>query len=237
MSRLKRRAYCEHECVTFRIENDAMMRFYCPECGKALAVDASRVGKPGSCPACKSKFTIPAGRIDDENTARGRKNESAGGTGVATDEPPDADDESATAGGEQAGSARPKRRRKRKKSAKTWFPSRLASGFPLALFVFVSVTLAYLVLVNIWRPAAYVAVGLGWLLTIIGWFWLIMTAFEEGAMLGMLCIVLPPFALYHAVMHFDDAKEALFVHFAGIILLALGRATGSFDIEPLPDIG
>jgi hypothetical protein len=40
-----------------------MIRFSCPNCGKNLAVDDSKAGAVGTCPACRQKIKVPAPAI------------------------------------------------------------------------------------------------------------------------------------------------------------------------------
>jgi hypothetical protein len=43
-----------------------MIEFQCPKCHKRLRADESKAGKPCVCPACQTRFPIPAAAADDD---------------------------------------------------------------------------------------------------------------------------------------------------------------------------
>jgi hypothetical protein len=74
-----------------------MIRFKCPKCEKALAVDEAKAGAAGTCPQCGHKFRIPAGKATSAERGAAvpaaKPKPSAPKPAAAKPAPPPADDQ------------------------------------------------------------------------------------------------------------------------------------------------
>jgi hypothetical protein len=74
-------------------------------------------------------------------------------------------------------------------------------------------------------------VGLGTLLIVVGWVWIIVMAFQSGDVLwGVLSIFCGILAIVWAAMHMDRARTPLLLMVGGIIVNAIGGALGGVSM-------
>ena len=73
---------------------------------------------------------------------------------------------------------------------------------------------------EIWtvRPLILVPVVLGSVLSLVGYVWVIVIAFQDDATQGMLCICFGPYMLYYILVNFDETKQAGIIWLAGTVL-------------------
>jgi hypothetical protein len=74
----------------------------------------------------------------------------------------------------------------------------------------------------IWPPAAFVPIALGWILAMGGGLWFLIVAFQDSALEGLLCFLVPFYSLYYLITHFEETKRPFFVQLAGMGLAMLG---------------
>jgi len=64
---------------------------------------------------------------------------------------------------------------------------------------------------------------LGMIIALIGGVWLIVTAFREGLLWGLGCLLLPIVSLAFVIMHWDEAKKPFLVNLLGVLLVFLPK--------------
>jgi hypothetical protein len=75
-------------------------------------------------------------------------------------------------------------------------------------------------------PVAYVPVALGWLLQFVAGVWLLVIAFQDNVVQGLLCLCVPFYSLFYLITHFDETKNALFLWLIGLGVLIMGGCAG-----------
>jgi hypothetical protein len=103
------------------------------------------------------------------------------------------------------------------------------SGFNTTVQVMLGVVGLCLVLaiVGIFVPAvAIVPVAVGWLLMLGGSLWLLIIAFQDEVMHGLLCLCVPFYSLFYLITHFDETKNTLFLWLIGFGILMMGGCAG-----------
>ncbi len=83
-----------------------------------------------------------------------------------------------------------------------WFDPFIAGAAVLGVIGLVFIGAAL-----IFPPLAALPILLGSLLCVIGWIWLLMVAFQNDVMAGILCIVLPFYGLVYVASNFEDCKH------------------------------
>ncbi len=73
--------------------------------------------------------------------------------------------------------------------------------------------------------------GVGVVLVLVGWIWLLVMAFQEGILwgLGMLCLG-PIVGLIYSILHWQQARSPFLTYVAGLGALAAARMMG-FEIS------
>ncbi len=59
-----------------------------------------------------------------------------------------------------------------------------------------------------------------------GGLWLVVVAFQEGALWGLGCVFIPFVGLVFAVLHWEDAARPFLLAVAGGVLMGVGSAMG-----------
>jgi hypothetical protein len=164
------------------------------------------------------------------------------------------EDDESSADEEAEPEERPRRKRKKKKRrgpSKAGSAIKLPGGleltpFALTLVVFgggglVLIMIAF-VFSFVFPPVAIVLsivlYGLASLLMFGGGLWLLVVAFQDDALQGLLCLFVPLYSLYYLITHFEDCRRPFLVQVVGFVLM-LGAGcplmcTGSIHAPPMP---
>jgi hypothetical protein len=119
----------------------------------------------------------------------------------------------------------PRRPRKKKRRKNSTSFGGLSTAVKVVLGV-VGVCLVLSVVGIFVPPVAYVPVALGWLLQFAAGIWLLVIAFQDSALHGLLCLCVPFYSLFYLITHFDDTKNVLFLWLIGFGLLIMGGCSG-----------
>ena len=65
----------------------------------------------------------------------------------------------------------------------------------------------------------------------VGWIWIVIIAFRESKFQGLLCVFIPPYAIYYGIKRWSDAKKPLVIASVGIVLLIVGIVYGLPGME------
>src|SRR5262249_27090593 len=104
---------------------------------------------------------------------------------------------------------RKRRRRRRKKRSRTLgfleflgfgTITLVALGLALVGFLFVPASFAL-------PPLIFVPMALGSVLSLVGWVWIVVIAFQDDSTQGLLCFCCGPYVLYYVIANFDEAKQ------------------------------
>jgi len=237
-----------------------MIRFPCPGCDKKLGIPEAMAGRVAVCPKCKHKFRVPRqetmeaeGDVEERVAAAPRPVRPA--PSAKTRRPVEEDDERPAKRsrrpveeeGDEAEAVRPAREverddedeneparpiRKRRKKRRRKQSNGIA-GMPPLVIVGISVfgVCLVLALASFFVPLlAIVPIGLGWLLMLAGGIWFLVVAFQDNALAGILCLVIPFYSLYYLITNFDAEKKPFMLQAAGMVLLMLGSCAGSFGL-------
>ena len=69
---------------------------------------------------------------------------------------------------------------------------------------------------------AIVAAVIGGIVAGVGWIWAVITAFHESTSQGLLCLFIPPYAIYYAIKRWSDLKKPLIIGLVGVVVLIAG---------------
>jgi hypothetical protein len=69
---------------------------------------------------------------------------------------------------------------------------------------------------------AMVLVIIGYIVMAVGGIWILILAFQDSAMWGILCFCIPLASFVFVFTHFEDAKKPFFVWLAGLPIYLLG---------------
>ena len=210
-----------------------MIRLQCPKCERKLVVKPEFAGRLALCPGCQTKMRVPevqasaddSAEVDErqqENkhaeersehvTARPRRREPAEETSDGDDDRPNDVQEE-----------RPRKKRRRRKRKKKSFDiealnflgldtiTLIALGITLLGFLFIPA--AFIV-----PPLIFVPLVLGSVLSLVGYVWVIVIAFQDDSTQGMLCFCFGPYMFYYILVNFDETKQAGIIFLAGTAL-------------------
>ena len=62
-------------------------------------------------------------------------------------------------------------------------------------------------------------IGIGYLIMVASWSWLIHIAFKESAKEGLLFVFVPLYAVYYIVTHWQKTKVTVLIHVIGSFIL------------------
>ena len=232
-----------------------MIRVQCPKCDKKLALDDSKAGGVGACPACGQRFRVP-------------------GTRAQTPDTPNADKVRATGPARHANKATAKQRPAAKQTAPQQPPARPKEpweeedsspyavreepesddkpkveygidkdyekkverkqreeehketrGFIGLIFVLIFLWILMGVMPFIMTELMWVTIGLGWLLNLAGFIMFVTAGFRESLGQGLLMFV-PFYHIYFAIMHWKDTRNALVILYIGWFIFITGSVIG-----------
>ena len=66
------------------------------------------------------------------------------------------------------------------------------------------------------------ALGLGIILGLVGSIWIIVNAFKDSILWGLLCLLISPIQLVYAFMNLDTCKKPLGILVVGVVLYVVG---------------
>jgi hypothetical protein len=69
---------------------------------------------------------------------------------------------------------------------------------------------------------AIIAAVIGGIVAGVGWIWVVITAFRESTSQGLLCLFIPPYAIYYGIKRWSDAKKPLIIAVVGVVVLIVG---------------
>ena len=72
---------------------------------------------------------------------------------------------------------------------------------------------------------AIIAAVIGGIVAVVGWIWIVITAFRESTSQGLLCLFIPPYAIYYAIKRWSDSKKPLVIALVGVVILIVGIVT------------
>jgi hypothetical protein len=81
----------------------------------------------------------------------------------------------------------------------------------------------------VWPAFSMVPLVLGWLLAVAGGIWFLMVAFQDSALAGVLCLLVPFYSLYYLITHFEETKRPFFVQLLGCLLVMTASCAGGFS--------
>lgn len=102
------------------------------------------------------------------------------------------------------------------------------SNFAALLMVVASLWLLVGVIALLQPRLAFLPIGLGGLVAAAGLLWLLTVAFHEDAVTGILCLVLPLYALYFLYRSPSEAGRPFLLTLVGGLILASGLALAAF---------
>ena len=210
-----------------------MIRLQCPKCERKLVVKPEFAGRLAICPRCQTTMRVPeATAADDEpiedlepveepDAAKPRSRQ-------VTEKPPrperdevleDASREEHDEPSEERPRKRRRRRRKKKKS------DALAALNFLGLDTITLITLGVCLFGFLFIPASFVFPALIWIplligtvVSLVGYFWIVIIAYQDDVTQGMLCFCFAPYMVYYIIVNFDDTKQAGIIWVAGTVL-------------------
>lgn len=71
-----------------------------------------------------------------------------------------------------------------------------------------------------------VLIGLGGIAAVVGGLWVIVMAFQESVLWGLVCLLIGPAMIVFAIMHWEEAKTPFLISVAGSVVLVLGFVVG-----------
>jgi hypothetical protein len=209
-----------------------MIRLQCPKCERKLAVKPAFAGRIAICPGCQATMRVPELQTPandgadveqrseeteeykerfDRVTTRPPRSEPAVDPSDRDNRPHDEPEE------------RPRKKKRRRKRKKKSFDlealnflgldtiTLIALGITLLGFLFIPA--AFIV-----PPLIFVPLVLGTVLSLVGYFWVIVIAFQDDSTQGMLCLCFGPYMLYYILVNFDETKQAGIIWVAGTVL-------------------
>ncbi len=206
--------------------------FTCPACGATGSVDGSAAGKAGRCKHCGGRFTIPeaeqAAEYDVQEVMPTPRQEAAGGYAMVESVgesafTPAAGVETAGAvpvpvsvrtGKSRSGSGGRKRRQQAIARAK-WLGG--GAGALAVILAGIALFAPHGVIVVAW-----VLMGLGCAMILVGYAVGAYGAFSEDFLYGFLYVVIPCYAAYYMVTRWDDLWIWFACMTAGVGLASLG---------------
>ena len=69
---------------------------------------------------------------------------------------------------------------------------------------------------------AIIAAVIGGIVAGVGWIWVVITAFRESTSQGLLCLFIPPYAIYYGIKKWSDTKIPLIIAVVGVVVLIVG---------------
>jgi hypothetical protein len=117
----------------------------------------------------------------------------------------------------------PRRRRRRSRYANlfTELPPVLIALVIVVSLSFVSCFLAILV-----PPLAIVPIVLGGLIAAVGGVLFLMVAFQDDALQGVFCLIIPFYSVIYLITHFEEEKVPFMLQAGGLVLALLGWCSG-----------
>jgi hypothetical protein len=222
-----------------------MIPLQCPHCDKKLVVRDEWAGRLGVCPHCKNRIRLPqaettADEPADERYSAAPQEESrspprrtrrrADADADEREEPvrkrrrPTEDEDLPPEEEEPAPRPVAKPKKKRRKRTSQGFSA--LDPFLLGLLGVGLLGLLTSGLALIWPAVSFAPLGLGWLVTLVGQIWLLVVAFKEDALQGILCLFVPFYVVYFLITHFEEAKRPFFVWLVGIVVLTMSFCAG-----------
>jgi len=211
-----------------------MMHIKCPQCERKLILKPELAGGVAVCPGCQTKLRIPESKKSDiiADYERDDQPENAGEeTNSITAQPPrlrrPADDEDINEIDRQDDEAeapkdrlRKRRRRRRKKRSRTFgfldflgFDTITLIALGIALVGFLIVPASFAI-----PPLIFIPMALGSVLSLVGWVWIVVIAFQDDSTQGLLCFCCGPYVLYYVIANFDEAKQPGTIWLVGTVL-------------------
>jgi hypothetical protein len=65
--------------------------------------------------------------------------------------------------------------------------------------------------------------SVAWLLSVVGWLWVVVLAFRNGIVWGLVCLFIPFAALLYVALHFSECKQPLGLLVLSFVLFAVER--------------
>jgi hypothetical protein len=233
-----------------------MIRVQCPKCDKKLALDDSKAGGVGACPACGQRFRVPGTRSqtpDTPNADKVRASAPARHANKATakqrpaakqtapqqpparpKEPWEEEDSSPYAVREEPESDdKPKVEygidkdyEKKVERKRREEEQKETRGFIGLIFLMIFIWILMGVMPFIMTELTWVTLGMGWLLSLTGGVMLLVAAFRESLGQGLLVFFVPFYHLYFAIMHWKDTRNALVIAYIGSLISLTGWFIG-----------
>ncbi len=198
----------------------------CPRCSAPSRIMPEWRGMTLECPSCKSRFTVPAASAP----ALPRDEEPQFHTEDADESAPSfftEDEHDGTAlplRDEPVPAAPPKRKKKKSHSSfGNWSPGSAATTKIGAV-----VGAGALVAFGAVDPLGWlIVVVLGSLAYVVGAIWLLVVAFAESVLCGLMCLFVPFYGLYYLMSRWEDTKKPFLIAFSGWLI-----ATGVTAVNP-----
>ncbi|HEY3789330.1 MAG TPA: hypothetical protein VGL71_10770 [Urbifossiella sp.] len=83
-----------------------------------------------------------------------------------------------------------------------------------AAFCFVCLLFSFL-----WPPIFFAALGLSYILMFAGGIGMLIVAFNDDVMQGILCLLVPFYSLYYLITHFEECKQPFLIQIGGLLLM------------------
>ncbi|TMQ34936.1 MAG: hypothetical protein E6K70_04975 [Planctomycetota bacterium] len=233
-----------------------MIRVQCPKCDKKLALDDSKAGGVGACPACGQRFRVPGTRAQTPDTPNADKVRASGparhankatakqrpaGKQTAPQQPPsrpkepwEEEDSSPYAVREEPESDdRPKVEygidkdyEKKVERKRQEEQQKETRGFIGLIFLMIFIWILMGVMPFIMFELVWVSLSMGLLLTSAGGIMMTTAAFHEGK--GLLMLFVPFYGFYFMIMYWKEARNGFCIWLIGCLILGTALVTGGF---------
>lgn len=213
-----------------------MIQLPCPRCGQYLDVMESQLGKLAECPHCATRFQIPLTPTPPPATPRRASGIRPSGAGIAKRKPatPHVDDDLEDF--DEESESRPKRGKSRNRPRPASTSPGGIDGFTAMLIALACIMVIFSV-VGSYIPMALIVPGaIGLVITIGAGFWLLIFPFNESAVQGFLCLIVPFYALFYLAAHFDEMWRPFVLQVVASLMVA-GSAGLYYYLSRIPVAG
>jgi hypothetical protein len=84
-----------------------------------------------------------------------------------------------------------------------------------------------LVLGFVWPAVMIAPMVIGYIIAFVGGIMLLVIAFKDDVVQGLLCLFIPFYSLFYLITHWDDCKHAFFIQLGGIGMIMVSACAGA----------
>lgn len=74
--------------------------------------------------------------------------------------------------------------------------------------------------------------GIGGIVSLAGWIWIVIIAFQENVGWGIGCLLCPPASLVYVIMHWEKTKKPFLIEVVGVLISAVAQAIAMSAVGP-----